>query len=122
VFNPTSPLVLPSGEGSRREFVDGVGNCVASLTGVISHGDETRGGSGSKVNMEAILRVKNGRLGGCIPYGMRWTGKYPTCHVAYCRVSSVRKRDNDRELVCKKCVRNNCDNKGSMVTGVERKR
>lgn len=26
--------------------------------GVIAHGDETRGGSGSKVNMEAMLRSR----------------------------------------------------------------
>ena len=67
VFNPASPLVLPSGEGSR-EFVDEIGDCATSPTGVISHGDETRGGSGSKVNMEAILRIRDGRLRGCIPY------------------------------------------------------
>ena len=52
--------------------------------------------------------------------GRRDRGK--TGQVAYCRVALVSKRGIDRELVCKKCVRNNCDNKGSIVTGVSGKR
>jgi hypothetical protein len=51
--------------------------------------------------------------------------KFQASQVAGFRVDlgpRARKRGNDREFVCEKCVRNNCDNSGSILTGVERKR
>jgi hypothetical protein len=58
MFASAPSLVLPRVEGIRRGFVVGAGDFAMSPMGVIAHGDETRGGSGSKVNMEAILRSR----------------------------------------------------------------
>ena len=48
------------------------------------------------------------------------SAKFRASQVACFRVD-LRKRGNDREFVCEKCVRNNCDNNGSILT-VKRKR
>ena len=57
--DPRFPLPLPSFDRGDLDFRVASDGSVKSPMDVVAHGDETRGGSGSKVNMEAI--VSHGR-------------------------------------------------------------
>jgi hypothetical protein len=87
--------------------------------GGVAHGEETRGGSGSNVKIEAISRVcpiyaRSGGVDGLM--AKRTTagaGRGLWIRLSY----ETHKRDNDRELVCEKWDRNSFANRGSILMG-----